>query len=52
MNMFAIPWFLLCMYRGTAQTALVRGLRPGAVRSFLEKDTRHQSVTQCGNPVD
>ncbi len=44
LNMFAIPWFLLCMYRGTAQTALIRGLRPGVVRRFLEKDTRNQTA--------
>lgn len=36
-NMFAIPYFLYCMYRGTAQTALIRGIRQESIRCFFEK---------------
>jgi hypothetical protein len=36
-NMFAMPWFLLCKYRGTAQTAVTRRLRKGAIRRFFEE---------------
>ena len=39
MNMFAMPWFLFCMYRGTAQTALTRGIRHESIRRFFEKGT-------------
>jgi hypothetical protein len=41
LNMFAMPWFLLCMYRGTAQTALTRGIRRESVRRFFQKGTEH-----------
>jgi hypothetical protein len=36
-NMFAMPWFLVCKYRGTAQTAVTLRLRQGAIRRFLEE---------------
>jgi hypothetical protein len=42
-NMFAIPWFLYCKYRGTAQTALTRGIRPGSIRRFFEKGTKPET---------
>ena len=45
MNMFAIPWFLYCKYQGTAQTALVRGIRLAAVRRFFEVGTSQQNNT-------
>lgn len=35
-NMFAMPWFLVCKYRGTAQTAVTRHIRHGAIRRFFE----------------
>jgi hypothetical protein len=35
-NMFAMPWFLLCMYRGSAQTALIRSIRRESVRRFFQ----------------
>ena len=41
LNMFAIPWFLFCMYRGTAQTELTRGIRRESIRRFFEKGTEH-----------
>ena len=37
LNMLAIPWFLFCMYRGTARTALVRRIRNESIRRFFEK---------------
>jgi O-antigen/teichoic acid export membrane protein len=39
LNMFAIPYFLFCMYRGTAQTALTRSIRHESIRRFFENGT-------------
>lgn len=44
-NMFAMPWFLFCMYRGTAQTALTRSLRRESVRRFFEKGPKQETHT-------
>jgi hypothetical protein len=37
LNMFAMPWFLYCKYRGTTQTAPIRGLRHKGVREWFER---------------
>jgi hypothetical protein len=37
MNMFAMPWFLYCKYRGTTQTAASRTMRHKQVREWFEQ---------------
>ncbi len=37
LNMFAMPWFLYCKYRGTTSTALTKCIRHQCVRSWFEK---------------
>jgi hypothetical protein len=37
MNMFAMPWFLYCKYRGTTQTAVSRTMRHKHVRKWFER---------------
>lgn len=41
-NMLTIPWFLYCMYRGTAQTALTRAIRSRTIRKYFEQDADHE----------
>jgi hypothetical protein len=43
LNMFAMPWFLFCMYRRTAQTALTRGIGRESVRRFFERGSEHKT---------
>jgi hypothetical protein len=37
LNMFAMPWFLYCKYRGTTGTALTQGLRHKRVKEWFER---------------
>ncbi len=36
-NMFAVPWFLFCMYHGIAQTAVTRCIGHESIRRYFEK---------------
>lgn len=37
LNMFAIPWFLYCKYKGTTRTAIIKIIKRKPIRQFFQQ---------------